>query len=142
MYFSSVPHPEGHFQTACLKGEANANLRGEGNAYRGTGPEEVAESAGGNEELVGIGDGLGLRASEVEAEGGGVGKTIYRDGQRGDVGDVVGAGIVAIEEVEEFYERGERITLASDRTRNAEIHLDVRGAAKLVERGLHAVNDG
>src|SRR5271168_2497550 len=49
------------------EGEADADLRGKGNADGGAGAEEVAEGAGGNQELLGTGDWFGLRTGGVQA---------------------------------------------------------------------------
>ena len=50
---------EGH---SLLKGEFEAELRGEGYAYGGAGPEEIAKRAGGEEQLVAAGYGAILGA--------------------------------------------------------------------------------
>ena len=71
-----------------------------------------------------------------------VGEIVHRRRQRGDVGDVVRAGIVAVEQIEELDERHDLPALSDlERPGDAQINLDVRGAAELVHRGLHAVDD-
>jgi len=118
-------------------------LGGEGDADGGAGAEEIAESAGGYAELGVAGDGRGLGAGGVEAEGGGVGEIVDGRGKRGDVADVIVAGILAIEKIEEFGEGAELEAFAQiDVAADAEIDLIERSAAELIERGLDAVDYG
>ena len=64
-------------------------------------------------------------------------------GQRRKVGNVIGAGIVAIEQVEELDEGHDAPALAQgERPADAQIHLHVRRSAELVESGLHAIHHG
>jgi len=117
-----------------LEGEFQAELGGEGDAYCGAGAEEVAEGAGGYTELVGAGDRGGLGAGRVEAEGGGVAEIVDGSGEGGNVAYVIIAGILAVEEIEEFGEGAELDTLAKeiDVAADAEIHLVEGSAAELV----------
>src|ERR1700740_3354965 len=88
----------------CSERKLQAELGGERNAYGGAGAEEVAEGSGGYAELVDAGDGSGLCAGGVEAEGAGVGEAVDGSGERGDVADVIVARVLAVEQIEEFGE--------------------------------------
>src|SRR6516164_7942097 len=120
---------------------ADAELGRKGNADRRAGPEEVAERAGWYLQLVQARDRHGLRATRVEAERRRVGQAVHRRWQRGDVGHVVRAWIVAIEHVEELNEGRERPAVKVDGPADPEIDLNVRSAAELIEGRLHAVDD-
>src|SRR5438445_4104590 len=121
-----------------LKGELQAELRGEGDADGGAGTEEVAESAAGYAELFVAGDGRGLCAGRaVETEGGGVRKAVDGSGERGEIANVVVAGILAVGEIEKLGEGAERHVLAKrDVAADAEADLIGRRAAALVAGGL------
>ena len=89
------------------------------------------------------GDGNGLSASGIEAESGGVAEIVYGSGKSGDVPYVVVAGILAVEEVEEFGEGTEGEAFSeSDVAAYAEVDLIEGSAAELVEGSLHAVDYG
>src|SRR6266446_5649281 len=123
--------------------EFEAELGGEGDAHGGAEAEEIAESAGGCAQLTEAGDGARLRAGRIEAEGGSVRKIVDRGWKSRNVRNEVVAGIPAIEEIEKFDEGAEREALAkNDVAADAKINLRERGAAELVEGGLHAVDDG
>src|SRR6266571_2436397 len=123
--------------------EFEAELGGEGDADGGAEAEEIAESAGGCAQLTEAGDGARLDAGEIEAEGGGVRKIVDRRGKSRNVRNEVVAGIPAVEEIEKFGEGAEREAFAkNDVAADAKINLIERGAAELVEGGLHAVDDG
>src|SRR6266704_2890321 len=123
--------------------EFEAELGGEGDADSGAEAEEIAESAGGCAQLTEAGDGARLDAGEIEAEGSGVRKIVDRRGKSRNVRNEVVAGIPAVEEIEEFGEGAEREAFAkNDVAADAKINLIKRGAAELVEGGLHAVDDG
>jgi len=124
-------------------------LEGEGDADGGAGAEEVAEGAGGYAELFDAGDGRGLRAGRVETESGGVVEAVDGSGQRGNVAYVVVAGILAVQEIEEFCEGAELktfrtfpVSAQSDVAADAEINLIERSPAELIQRGLHAIDYG
>ena len=119
----------------CLKAELQAELRGEGDADGGAGTEEVAESAAGYAELFVAGDRCGLCAGRtVETERGGVREAVDGRGERGEVANVVVAGILAVEEIEKLGEEAERHALAKrDVAADAEVDLIERRAAELVE---------
>ena len=126
-----------------LEGEAGAELGGEGDADGSAGAEEITEAAGGNAQLIGAGDGLGLRTGGIQAERGGVRQIVHGCGKRGEVRDVIRAGIVPVEKVEELDEgRGREAISEFERTANAHVNLNVWRAAELIHRGLHAVDDG
>ena len=88
-------------------------------------------------------DGRGLGAGGVEAEVGGVAEIVDRSRKRGDVADVIVAGVLAVEEIEKFG-KGTKLNAftESDVAADAEIDLIERRAAELVEVGLHAVDYG
>jgi len=92
--------------------QAYTQLRGEWNSYRRSGPEEIAERAGWNQQLFEAGDGLGLGARSVEAKCGGIGQIVDRDRQGGNIRHVICAGIIAVEQIEEFGKRGDFRTLS------------------------------
>src|SRR5437899_8939207 len=99
-------------RSAISKGEFQAELRGEGDADGGAGTEEVAESAAGYAELFVAGDERGLCAgSTVETERGGVREAVDGRGERGEIANVVVAGILTVEEIENFSEGAERHAL-------------------------------
>src|SRR5208282_4402358 len=129
---TSIPH---------LEREFHPKLRGEGYAHRGARAEEVAQRSGWHAQLIQARNRLRLRASGVQAKRGGIGKIVHGRGQRGNVGHEKRTGIVAIEQVEEFGEGRKRPALANlDRAADTEVRLDVRRAAKFVERGLQPVD--
>ena len=74
----------------------------EGDAYGCAWAEEIAEGTGWRAELVEAAD--GDIAGGGGAESGGVVEIVDRDGEGRDVGDEVGAGIIAVEKIEEFDE--------------------------------------
>jgi len=118
-------------------------LGGEGDADSCARAEEVAESAGRDAELCVAGDGSGLGAGGIEAEGGGVGEAVDGSGESGDVAEVIVARVLAVEQIEEFGEWAElRAFSKSDIAADAEIHLVKRRASELVERGLRTVDYG
>src|SRR5579872_632668 len=125
------------------EGEAGADLGREGDADGGAGAEEITEGAGGDAQLVEAGDGLRLRAGGIQAERGGIREVVDGRGKRCEIRDVIRAGIVAVEKVEEFDEGRSREALAKfERTANAHVNLNVRRAAKLIHGGLHAIDHG
>jgi hypothetical protein len=93
------------FRPAHSEAQFYAQLRGEGYADGRAGPEKIAQSAGGCAQLVEASDGLCEGAIGVQAERGGVCEVVYRRWQRGNIGHVVGAGIVAVEQIEKLRER-------------------------------------
>src|SRR6266478_2135583 len=123
--------------------EFEAELGGVGDAEGGAEAEEIAESAGGCAQLTEARNGARLGAGGVEAKGGSVRKIVDRGWKSGNVSNKVVAGIPAVEEIEKFGEGAEREALAkNDVAADAKINLRERGAAELVEGGLHAVDDG
>src|SRR6266852_1549484 len=122
-----------------LEGELKPDLGGEGDADCGTRTEEIAESAGGDEQLLSTCDWHGARW--IRTKSGDVREIVHGNGESADIADVVVAGIVAIEEVEKFDEGREGPTLVElDGTAHAQIGLNIRRAAEFVESGLHAVD--
>src|SRR5271157_4222493 len=93
--FTSIPQ---------LECEFHPKLRGEGYTDRSARAEEVAQRPGWHAQLVEAGDWLHLRASGIQAKRGGVGEIIHRRGQRGNIGHEKRAGIIAVEQIEEFSE--------------------------------------
>jgi len=130
------------FDSRALEGEASADLGGEGAAYRGAGAKEIAKSTRREAELFEAGDGRENRASRgVRADAGNIGGVVHGYRKRSDIGDVVRAGIVAIENVEKFDERRGREALAEcERTADTEIPLDIRSPAKFIQRRLDAIH--
>src|SRR5712691_7628104 len=123
--------------------EFEAELGGEGDADGGAEAEEIAESAGGCAQLTEARNGARLGEGRIEAKGGSVRKIVDRSGKSENVRNEVVAGIPAVEEIEKFGEGAEREALAkNDVAADAKINLIERGAAELVEGGLHAVDDG
>src|SRR5207245_263277 len=108
---------------------------------------EIAEGAGWHAELFDAGDGCDLSAGGVEAESGGVAEAVDGSGEGRDIAYVIVAGILAVEEIEEFSEWAKLDTFCafpkctkSDVAADAEINLVEGSAAKLVEGGLHSVD--
>src|SRR5664279_6375275 len=63
--------------------------------------------------------------------------------QRGDVGDVVRARIVAVEQIKELDERHDLPALPYfERPGDTQVNLEVRGPAELVHRSLDTVHYG
>src|SRR5260370_15988022 len=119
--------------------EFYADLGGEGNADGGAGAEEIAEGAGGNEQLLATRDRHGARWIRTKRRD--VREVVHGYGQRADIANVVVARIVAIEEVEEFDEGRERPALVElDRAAHTQIRLKIWRAAELVESRLHTVD--
>src|SRR5579863_3405686 len=126
-----------------LEAEADAQLGSKRDADGGAGAKEITESAREKAELIEAGDGLSLRAGSVEAEGGGIGEIVDGYGKRGKVGDVIRAGIAAIEQVEDLDEGIDcPAILKFDWPADAEIDLEVGSAAEFVEGGFNTVDDG
>src|SRR3984885_1892535 len=125
-----------------LKREAAADLGCERAAYRGAGAEEIAESARGKTQLLETGDGSeGGTGGGVGAEAGDVRGVVYRHGERAHIGDVVRAGIIAVENIEKFDERSRgKAFVKCEGPADAEIPLDVGSPAEFVERSLDAVD--
>ena len=120
--------------------EFDADLRGKGYTNSGARPEEIAQSAGGKAQLVERGNRLGLRAGGIQTEGRGIGKIIDGRGQGGKIRNEVIAGIVAVEEVEEFDERQQRIAFAKcERPRHAPVHVSRALLVAAVRRILQPI---
>src|SRR5271165_3987333 len=123
-----------------LEVHLHSKLRGEWNPHGGSRPKEIAQRPGGNEQLVRAGD--GHAASGFRAQVRGVVEVVHRRRQGGDIGDVVGSRIIAVEEVEELNERHNLPTLFDlERAHHTEIDLYVRRSAELVHRGLDTVDN-
>jgi hypothetical protein len=66
---------------------------------------------------------------------------VGRDWKRGHIGDVVRARIVAIEEIEKFDEGDQRPAIMEiERAGDAQINLNVGGAAELVQCGSDSID--
>src|SRR6185437_14493561 len=99
---------------------------GDRNADGGAGAEEIAQDTGGNAQQVEAGDGLRLRAGGIQAERGGIRQIVHCRGKRGEVRDVICAGIVAVEKVEELDEgRGSEALTDLEWTADAHIDLNI-----------------
>ena len=119
-----------------LESEARAYLSGERNSDGGAGTEEISQSSAGHAQLIQAGDRLGCGAGGIGADVGDVsgGHLILRNGQGGDVRDVIRAGIVAVKKIEELDERRESPALVEiDRPADAQVALDVRSSAKFIQ---------
>src|SRR6516225_2571716 len=122
-----------------LKGKFDTQLCRERDADSRAGAEKVPKRSGGEAQLVKTRNRLRLSACLVQAERRGIGKIIYRGGQRGNIGYIVGAGIVAVKEVEEFRKWRNRPSLANgERAAHAQVKLYVGRASQFVERRFHA----
>ena len=125
------------------KGEFEPNLRGEGNADGSARPEEIPQRSRRRAQLAQTGDGPCLRASRVKAERCGVGRVIHAQRQCRDIGNVVVPRILPVEKIEEFRKRPQQGALTQNNIpADAQIHLLEGRTAKLIERGLHAVDYG
>ena len=83
--------------TAVLEAKLDAELGGEGDADGGPGAEEIAQGAGRRTQLAETCDGPGLRAVGVQAKSRSISKIVDRQRQRGNIGNEIVAGIVAVE---------------------------------------------
>ena len=82
-----------------------------------------------------------LGTGSVEAKRSGVGQIVYRHRQCGNIRHVICAGIIAVEDIEKFDERGNFRALSDfKRPADTQVRLQIRSAAELIERGLDAVN--
>src|SRR5271156_5932027 len=81
-----------------------ADLRGERNPDRRSRSEEIAQRPSGRAQLFQARDGSGRRTGGVGTEVGDVASRHFRrwDQQRADIRNIVRAGIVTVEEIEEF----------------------------------------
>ncbi len=103
------------------------------------GPKKSPKRSGGNAQLVEAGN--RHIASGSGAKRGGIVQIVDRDGQRGNIRNVVGAGIVAVEQVEEFRKgRDGKTVVHGERAADAKVHLDVGSAAQFVQRSLHPID--
>jgi hypothetical protein len=128
-----------HAEKNELERKLESDLRGQGDSDSSAGPEEVAQGASGNEQLLATGDRHGAR--RIRTKSGDICEIVYRNGQSADIADVIVAGIAAVEEVEEFDKGYERpVLMELDGTAHAQISLDVGRATELVETGFHSVN--
>src|SRR5260370_9466802 len=88
------------------EGKSDADLGGEGNPNRGTGAEEIAERAGGEEQLIAAGDRTSLGTpGGIQANGGEVGGGVQGGRAGPDVGQGVVAGVIAVGRVGELSDR-------------------------------------
>ena len=92
---------------AGLEANPHAHLRCKGNADGRAWAEKVSECAAGNAQLIGAVDGLGRRAVGTGADVSGVSGLCLRrwNRQSCDVGHVIRARIIPIEDVEELSKR-------------------------------------
>jgi len=115
-------------------------LRGEGNSHRRAWSKEISQGAGGDAQLIKACDGLGLRAGRVQTEGGSVADIVDRGRKSRYVCHEVVAGIIAIEQIEEFDKRIYRPALTNyEGPADPQINLYVGSSAKLVETGLNSI---
>ena len=81
--------------------------------------------------------------ARIQAECRGVAEIVHWGWQRGQVSDKIVAGIVAIEQIEEFDKRIYRPAVANrEWPADAQVHLDVGSSAELVETSLNSVYHG
>src|SRR5208282_1013762 len=132
-----------------LESHAHSQLRGERNAYRCAGAEEISQCALGYLKLLQAGDGRSLRAVCNRTNTGDVGDACdrirrhlgQRNRQLGYVDREVRAGVVPVEDIEELDKWIDLPALVNfDGTRNAQVGLDVRRAAKYVQAGVSSVH--
>ncbi len=97
-----------------LERKSQTKLRRERNSDRGSWSKEISEPACRNQKLLGIRDRSGLRTRSVQTNRGRVEEIV--DSQHGNIGDIVCARIIPIEEVEEFHEWSQRPTLVDRET--------------------------
>ena len=91
-----MPHLVAQVRYEYLKGEFDTQLCREGDADRRAGSEKVPKRSCRDAQLVETRNRLRLRARLVQAERRGIGKIIYRGGQRGNIGYIIGSRIVAV----------------------------------------------
>src|SRR5437879_2696656 len=121
----------------------HSKLCRERNSNRGAGTKEIPQPARRYFKLLQAGDGFGYRAVGNRTDGGdvSVGHVALRNGQRRNVGNKIGAGVVAVEQVEELGERVNLPALADlDRAADAHVHLDVGRSPEIVEPGRLSVH--
>ena len=95
--------------------------------------------------MIQAGDGLCGGAGSVRANVSHVAilHFVLRDWERGNVGDVVRTGIVAIENIEELDEGCHRPALADrEWTADAQVRLNIWRAAQRIEADGRAIDDG
>ena len=94
-------------------------------------PRELAIDSGWCRDGIGT-DGIGTQSGDV---------VDVVHGERADVGHIIFAGIVAVEEIEKFDEgRGGKALANFNRAADAQVHLDIRGATQTVERSFHSID--
>lgn len=130
-----------------LEADAHSQLGGEGNSHGRAGPEEISQPAFGYFELLQAGERDGCRTigySAYRADDGApvlIGHHLtHRNGELRDVHGEIGAGIIAVEEIEEL---GEGINLPAlvdlDGTRDAQVGLNVGRSAEFIETGVDGI---
>src|SRR5208282_1177503 len=118
-----------------LERHPHAELGGERNSNCGARAEEISQSALGYFKLLQAGERHAVRITNFVD---GAARIKLSPRNLDDVHGVVRAGIVAVEEVEEFDEGIDSPALIDvDRPRHAQVRLNVRRAAEFVEAGLH-----
>src|SRR5271169_940924 len=106
-----------------LESRPHSDLRGEGNADGSAGAEEISERAGRNQQLIRVCN--RHVASWSRAERRSIVEIVHRGGQSRYVGDIVGAGVVTVEQIEELDERHDLPALSDlEGPGNAQIDLD------------------
>src|SRR5258708_35796847 len=90
-----------------LKAELNPKLRRKRHAYRRPRAKEISQRSAGHLQAFHVGNGPLYRAGRVHADVSYVAGFDFAGGhwQRGYVSDVIVAGVLAVEQVEEFEER-------------------------------------
>jgi hypothetical protein len=118
-------------------------LRRERDADGSPRAEEVPEGAGRHAELLEVMHRLSNAAIRIDADFGDVPRLrlVCWHGERGDIGDVVSAGVVAVEEIEKFGEGHDDPAVAEVKgVADTEVGLNVRRGAKLIERGWRSID--
>src|ERR1019366_8303333 len=122
-----------------LERRSPPNLRRKWNPHRSSGTEKVAERTGRHQQLVWVGDRHAARWSRAQVRC--VVEIVHRRWQRGDVGDIVRAGIIAVEQIEEFDNWRDLPALPCfERAADTQINLDVRSYVELVHGCLDTVD--
>jgi hypothetical protein len=128
---------------ATLEADPHSQLRSERDADRSPGAEKVSEGASGYAELLQAGNRLGRAAIWICTDAGDIAGLRFRrgHGKRRDVGHIVRARVVAVEEIEEFNKRRDGPAFTQpNRAAHAQIGLNIGNGAKLVERSKHAID--
>ena len=129
--------------TTVLESYADAELGGEGNAYRCSGTEEISEGSSGDAQRVQVGEGQRRGAGGIGAVRCDIAalRLCRRYWKQGDVGYVIRARVVAIEKIEKFCEGDDRPAVVEvEGASDAKINLDVGSSAEFIETGPDSID--